>query len=273
MSTLVDAASVVLSRSDIRPEVGLVLGSGLGGVTSQIEPVVEMGYGEIRGFPGANVPGHEGKLLLGTLEGFAIAALKGRAHLYEGYSPAEVGFPVRLLRELGVRILIVTNAAGGLKPGMKAGTLMILEDHINLPGLAGHNPLMGIGGGPERFVDMSAAYDRELCNFALSEARSCDLRVDTGVYAMVAGPSYETPAEARLLRLMGADAVGMSTVPEVVVARSLDMRVLAISCITNTLLDTGGTEKTGHSSVLSVAESAAPDLARLVRGVLRRLKG
>ena len=150
---------------------------------------------------------------------------------------------------------------------------MILEDHINLPGLAGHNPLVGTGGGPERFVDMSAAYDRDLRRFALSEASSCSLQVDTGIYVMVAGPSYETPAEARLLRQLGADAVGMSTVPEVVVARSLGMRVLAISCITNTLLDAPETEKTGHSAVLSVAERAAPDLACLVRGVLRRLKG
>lgn len=273
MSKLAEAASVVLTRSGIRPEVGLILGSGLGAVADQIEPVVRMSYGEIPGFPGANVPGHKGELLVGILEGFTVAALLGRVHLYEGYSPAEVGFPVRFLRALGVQVLVVTNAAGGLKPGMKAGTLMILEDHINLPGLAGHNPLVGIGGGPERFVDMSAAYDPELRGFALSEASACKLRVDTGVYVMVAGPSYETPAEARLLRQLGADAVGMSTVPEVVVARSLGIRVLAVSCITNTLLGSPEPEKTGHSAVLSVAERAAPDLACLVRGVLRRLKG
>ena len=273
MSTLADAASVVLSRAGVRPEVGLILGSGLGAVAGQIEPVARMEYGDIPGFPSARVPGHRGELLVGVLEGFPIAAMLGRVHLYEGYTPAEVGIPVKLLHELGVQILIVTNAAGGLKPGLKAGTLMILEDHINLPGLVGHNPLTGLGEGAERFVDMSAAYDSDLRNLAIAEASSRGLPVDTGVYAMVAGPSYETPAEARLLRQLGADAVGMSTVPEVVVARSLDMRVLAISCITNTLLDAVVTEKAGHSAVLSVAESAAPGLAGLVRGVLRRLKG
>jgi purine-nucleoside phosphorylase len=264
-----DAASTVLSRFGVRPEVGLILGSGLGAVADQIEPMATVSYSEIPGFPGSTVSGHKGELLLGTLDGAAVAALKGRTHLYEGHSPAEVGFPVRFLHHLGVRLLILTNAAGGLKPGMKAGTLMILDDHINLPGLAGLNPLTGVGEGPERFVDMSAAYDPELRELALSAARSCGAQVDRGVYVMVAGPSYETPAEARLLRQMGADAVGMSTVPEVVVARSLGMRVLAVSCITNTLLDPAETGKIGHSAVLSVAENAASDLARIVRGVLR----
>lgn len=269
---LAEATSTILSRSRIKPEVGLILGSGLGKIADQIEPVLVMRYSEIPGFPGANVPGHKGEMVLGTLEGLGVVAMKGRPHLYEGYGPSEVGFVVHVLHGLGAHVLAITNAAGGLKPGMKKGTLMVLEDHINFPGLAGMNPLVGIGGGAERFVGMADAYDPELRRLALSEGRSLSLRVDSGVYAMVAGPSYETPAEARLLRALGADAVGMSTVPEVVVARSLGVRVLGISCITNVLLDPDAGDDTAHSSVLSVAQSASEDLAILLRRVLRHLK-
>ncbi len=264
---------MVLSRCPVRPTVGMILGSGLGDVAGQVDGAAVVPYADIPGFPGSHVPGHRGELVLGTLDGLGVAAMMGRVHLYEGYSPAEVASPVQFLYELGVRLLVVTNAAGGLKPGMKAGTMMILEDHINLPGLAGMNPLIGKTGGSERFVSMDAAYDPELRDLALAEARALGLRVDTGVYVMVAGPSYETPAEARLLRHLGADAVGMSTVPEVVVARSLGMRVLGISCITNALLDAESAEPTAHAAVLSVAQEASSGLALLLRGVLRGLKG
>ncbi len=272
MSELAEAVALVQSRARIRPEVGIILGSGLGPVADQIEPSAVVGYGEIPGFPGAGVPGHEGELVLGTLEGRGVAALKGRVHLYEGYTPAEVGLPVRFLHGLGVSVLVVTNAAGGLRPGMRPGTLMLIEDHINLPGLAGLNPLVGTGGGASRFVDMVDAYDPRLREVALEEAAANGLNVDAGVYVMVAGPSYETPAEARMLRGLGADAVGMSTVPEVVIARALGLRVLGISCITNVLLDPGIAHEAEHSEVISVAAAAATRMAALVRGVLRRLE-
>ncbi len=271
-STIDDAISAITSRTRVRPVVGVILGSGLGRAADEIEGATTIPYEQIPGLPGTTVPGHPGQLVVGTLEGVGVAALKGRPHLYEGYTPAQVGFPVRLLGALGVRVLVVTNAAGGLRPEMEVGTLMVLADHINLPGLAGLSPLVGVAGGEERFVHMVDAYDPALRLVALEAARERGFSATLGVYAMVAGPSYETPAEARLLRQLGADAVGMSTVPEVIVARWLGMRVLGLSCITNVLLGPPASEATGHLGVLSAAEQATSALAFLLRFLLRRLK-
>ncbi len=271
MSDLAKAVELVASITPVRPRVGMVLGSGLGTVASEIEGAVAIPYRDIPGFPCTTVRGHRGELVLGTLEGAEVAAMMGRPHLYEGYAPAQLGFPIQLLGGLGVETLVVTNAAGGLAPNMEPGTLMLLEDHINLPGIGGHNPLVGIGGGNERFVPMAGAYGEELRRVALEAAAQRGIRVATGVYVMVAGPNYETDAEARFLRLLGADAVGMSTVPEVLVARWLGMRVLGISCITNLLLGPPSHAVDGHAGVLSVAETAAPRMAHLIRSVVRHI--
>ncbi len=265
------AVAAVCSRSGLKPRVGMILGSGLGALADQLEAAIAIPYDHIPGFPTTTVPGHRGDLVLGILEGVPVAAMKGRPHLYEGYTPAQVGFPVQLLRALGAQTLMVTNASGGLRPGLEPGTLIVLEDHISLPGLAGLNPLVGSAGGQERFVTMAAAYDEELRLRALEIGRALGLPVTGGVYVMVVGPSYETPAEARFLLQIGADAVGMSTVPEVVVARALGMRVLGVSCVTNVLSGSPAEWTEGHSGVLSVADAAAPGLASLLRGVLRTM--
>lgn len=272
MDELIDATSVISSRATVKPRVGVILGSGLGPVADWVEDPVVVPYGDIPGFPCTTVPGHQGQLVLGTMEGVPVAMMKGRPHIYEGYTPPQVGFPVRLLHALGVRVLVVTNAAGGLRPGLRVGTLMLLEDHINLPGLVGQNPLAGVLGDEERFVNMVGAYDPELRGVVREAAVAGDVRVASGVYVMVAGPTYETPAEARMLRQLGADAVGMSTVQEVVVARGLGMRVLGISCIANSVPEPSSQDGVDHHGVLAVAAAAAPDLAFLLRRLLAHLR-
>ncbi|HEX2987864.1 MAG TPA: purine-nucleoside phosphorylase, partial [Chloroflexota bacterium] len=271
MAELERAVELVSSITAVRPRVGIVLGSGLGPVAEGIEGAVTIPYRQIPGFPSTTVGGHRGELVLGTLDGLEVAALMGRPHLYEGYVPTQLGFPIQLLGALGAEVLVVTNAAGGLTPNLEPGTLMLIEDHVNLPGIGGHNPLVGIGGGNERFVPMAGAYDEELRRVALEAAAERGIRAATGVYVMVAGPNYETAAEARFLRLLGADAVGMSTVPEVLVARWLGMRVVGISCITNSLLGPPSHAVDGHEGVLSVAATAAPGMAHLVRSIVRYL--
>ncbi|MHB8993375.1 MAG: purine-nucleoside phosphorylase [Chloroflexota bacterium] len=269
MSKLAEATSVVSALMPIEPRVGVILGSGLGAVADEVEEAVAISYGDIPGFPCTTVPGHQGRLVLGTMEGVGVAVMMGRPHLYEGFTPARVGFPVQLLGALGVETLVVTNAAGGLRPSLEVGELMLLEDHVSLPGMAGLSPLMGIPGAQERFVIMAEAYDETLRRLVLEAGGEKGIRVSGGVYAMVVGPNYETPAEARFLRQLGADAVGMSTVPEVIVARWLGMRVLGISCITNLLFGPPAGGEGGHAAVLSVAETAASDIAFLLRPVLR----
>jgi purine-nucleoside phosphorylase len=271
MSDLSRAVELVSSIATIRPRVGIVLGSGLGMVAEGLEDATIIPYRDIPGFPSTTVGGHRGELVLGSLEGLGVAVMMGRPHLYEGYAPAQLGYPIQLLGALGVETLVVTNAAGGLAPNLEPGTLMLIEDHVNLPGIGGQNPLVGIGGGDERFVPMTGAYDEPLRRVALAAAAEAGIRVATGVYVMVAGPNYETAAEAHFLRLLGADAVGMSTVPEVLVARWLGMRVLGISCITNLLLGPPSHAVDGHAGVLSAAAIAAPGMARLIRSVVRHL--
>ncbi|MDR5710437.1 MAG: purine-nucleoside phosphorylase [Armatimonadota bacterium] len=265
-----EATSAIEERVRIRPEIGIVLGTGLGALVEHVERAGTVPYAEIPHFPRPTVEGHAGELVLGSLEGKSVAILRGRVHLYEGHSPQEVVFPVRVLHGLGCRLLLVSNAAGGLNREWRAGDLMVISDHINLQGT---NPLLGPNDerlGP-RFPDMSRAYDPELV--ALAERCALEERIPLrrGVYVAVLGPSYETPAELRMLRLLGADAVGMSTVPEVIAARHLGMRVLGISAITD--MATGEVvQPVTHEEVLRVARELEPRFVRLVRRILRELR-
>ena len=257
------------------PRVGIVLGSGLGPLADEVENPTIVPYAEIPHFAVSTVPGHAGQLVGGTLEGVPVAVMRGRLHFYEGYSLQQITFPIRTLRRLGAEVLIITNAAGGLNPAYRAGDLMVLSDHINLPGLAGMHPLVGVDE-PElglRFLDMTDQYDGALRARALALGSELGVRIHEGVYVVVAGPSYETRAEVRYLRTIGADAVGMSTVPEVIVARHERMRVLGFSVITNEANPDAVIAEVSHEGVLNVAEKAAEGLAGIVRGVLRSLAG
>jgi purine-nucleoside phosphorylase len=255
-----------------RPVVGIVLGSGLGGLADAVTSPVVVPFAEVPGLAAATVAGHAGRLLFGTFAGVSCAALQGRLHFYEGHDMATVTFAVRLLHALGVETLILTNAAGGLNPDYRAGDLMLIRDHLFLPGLAGFHPLRGPNDarlGP-RFPAMVDAYDAGLRGLAkaVAGARSWTLR--EGVYAMVAGPSYETSAELRFLRLAGADAVGMSTCPETVVARHAGMRVLGISLVANMAL-ADRPEILTHDQVVAASRDSAGALSDLIVGVLARL--
>jgi purine-nucleoside phosphorylase len=254
------------------PHAVLVLGSGLGGMADEIEDPVRIPFGDIPGFPRRTqeLAGHAGALVAGRLEGVEVAAMQGRFHLYEGWEPDAVALPIRALAALGARTLLVTNAAGGVRPGFRPGDLMLIADHINL---MGHNPLIGaVVPGEERFPDMSDPYDAEFRRAAEETALELGIPLVQGVYAALLGPSYETPAEIRMLARIGADAVGMSTVPEVLVARALGVRVLGISCITNLAAGLGG-QKLSHDEVMEVGAAVRDRLAALVRGVLPRVAG
>lgn len=270
-SALTQARDFVLARAKRRPAVGLILGSGLGGIADEIAEAEIIPYALIPHFPRPTVEGHKGEMVLGWMAGQAVAVLCGRLHYYEGYSMAEVAFPTRLLHALGGQVLIVTNAAGSLNPAFRPGDLMLIADHINLPGLAGASPLRGPGPAPgPAFVEMSAAYDPPLRQIALSVARRLGITLHQGTYAMVAGPSYETPAEVRLLCGMGADAVGMSTCPEVLAARQAGMRVLGLSYLTNWAASLGPAPFT-HQEILAAGAEATPRLAALLKGVLAEM--
>ncbi len=251
------------------PEWIVVLGSGLGELADEVEQATILPYHEIPGFPQPQVVGHAGRLVAGRIEGARVAVLQGRAHFYEGYSMAEITRPVRALAALGARALLATNAAGALNPAYRPGDVMVLRDHIFLPGLAGHSPLRGPAPaqGP-RFLPLGDAYDPALSELARVAAAEAGLRCHSGVYIMVAGPSYETPAEVRFLRLAGGDAVGMSTIPEVLVARQRGLRVLAYSLISNVAQAEG--VSLSHAEVLAAAAAAAPRLRAMTRAILAR---
>ncbi len=254
------------------PQIGIILGSGLGSLADEIQAVASLPYSSIPGFASSSVEGHAGRLVLGTLEGTRVVAMQGRFHFYEGYDLQQVTFPVRVMKALGAHTLVVTNAAGGLNPDFRAGDLMFITDHINMLGWGGQNPLIGPNDaqlGP-RFLAMNPAYDPELLQLGLKIAEECNVRVRQGVYIVLAGPNYETRAELRLLRQWGADAVGMSTVPEVLVARHGGMRVLGISAITNMALAESN-EPVNHEEVLAVAEELRPRFLRLMRGLIARI--
>lgn len=267
-----EAAAAIRSHTRHLPTIGLILGSGLGSLAEQAAEADVVPYGAIPHWPASTVEGHTGRLFIGRLEGRTVALMQGRAHFYEGYSTAEITLPVRVLRLLGIQMLIVTNAAGGLNPEFRPGDVMLITDHINLLGMAGFSPLRGPNDesfGP-RFPDMSGAYDAGLRQLALDVADAEHLQLRQGVYVGLAGPSFETPADLRFLRLIGADAVGMSTVPEVTVARHAGMRVLGLSGISN-VPASKGTSETTHTEVLEAGQVIGPILMTLVRGVLRRL--
>ena len=269
-----EAAGVIQKRlpGGWSPSIGVILGSGLGSLADEVEAAASIPYEEIPGFARSSVEGHVGRLVLGTLEGARVVVMQGRFHFYEGYDLKQVTFPVRVMKALGANTLVVTNAAGGLNPGWQAGDLMLITDHANMLGWGGQNPLIGPNDpklGP-RFPAMSPAYDPELLKIAQKAADSCNVEVRRGVYIVLAGPNYETRAELRVLRQLGADAVGMSTVPEVLVARHGGMRVVGISAITNMALADEG-EPANHEEVLAVAEEARPRFLRLMRSLLGAL--
>lgn len=251
--------------------MGLVLGSGLGAVRQCITDPVDLPFSEIPGLPQSTVEGHGGFLRAGRIKGRPVLALCGRVHLYEGHSAAEACLPIRVLGCLGVRTLILTNAAGALNPLFSAGTLMCITDHINL---TGQNPLTGpnVESWGPRFPDMSRAWCPELASLALAQARAQGLVLERGVYIQVPGPCLETPAETRAYRQMGADAIGMSTAIEAIAARHMGMRVLGVSCLTNKNLPDCMAE-TSHQAVLDMADRAAENLARLLAAVVAKLPG
>ncbi|MGD2144693.1 MAG: purine-nucleoside phosphorylase [Anaerolineae bacterium] len=266
------AAAMLRKGTQIEPRVGLILGSGLSPLAEAVEDSVSLAYGEIPHFPGSTVVGHVGRFILGRLEGQPVAVMQGRTHYYEGYSMAEITFPVRVMQVMGIEMLIVTNAAGGLSPDFRAGDVMLITDHINLIGMAGLNPLRGpnVDALGPRFPDMSEAYDANLRSQAREVAAQEEVPMHEGVYICLAGPSYETPADLRFLRTIGADAVGMSTVPEVTIARHGGTRVLGLSGISNVLpLDGEPAMVTSHEEVLEAGEMLTPRLMTVIRGVLR----
>lgn len=251
------------------PEIGLVLGSGLGDLVEKIQEPVMVPYGEIPNFPVSTVEGHSGRLVAGVIEDKFVLAMQGRFHYYEGYQLHEVTFPIRVMRELGVETLILTNAAGGINAAYKPGDIMLITDHINFLGI---NPLRGPNHpdlGP-RFPDMTEAYAPELQEVARRAAQGLQLNLREGVYAWVSGPSYETPAEIKLLRLLGADAVGMSTVPETIVANHGGMKVLGLSYITNMAAGLSG-KKLDHQSVVATAEKGKEEFQQLVCNIIGSL--
>lgn len=258
----------------LHPKVAIVLGSGLGALADDVEDAVVIPYQQIPHFPVSTIPGHLGRLVIGRLQGKEVIVMQGRVHFYEGYSMQQVTLPIRVFRRLGVDTLILTNAAGGVNPRFKAGDVMLIVDHLNLIGMAGANPLRGPHDpalGP-RFLDMSKAYDRTLRQLALQVAQEAGIELHQGVYAGLAGPTFETPADIRFLRLVGVDAVGMSTVPETIVARHGGMRVLGLSGISNVAIDAVDAEgEASHEEVLEAGKQLVPKMLTLVRGVLARL--
>jgi len=270
---IIDQVCKVLGeKTRRRPEIGLILGSGLGSLADSVKQADIIAFQDLPNWPSTTVEGHAGRLVIGELEGKQVMVMQGRVHFYEGYSIAHVTLPVRVMQRLGIGILIVTNAAGAVNPDYEPGELMMIKDHINLMGMAGSNPLMGPNldvFGP-RFPDMSQAYDRDLMKIAREVAAETDLLLHEGVYAGLSGPSFETPADLRFLRTVGTDAVGMSTVPEVTVARHGGTRVLGISGISNKA-NLDGNTITSHQEVLEAGRVLVPKLTGLIQGVLRRL--
>jgi purine-nucleoside phosphorylase len=261
------AAQVIFLRTELRPKIALVLGSGLGPFADEFANATKIPYAEIPHFPRSTAIGHAGQLVIGTVDGVAVAGMQGRVHLYEGYSVKEVSFPIRVFARMGVKAVILTNAAGGIK--FTQGRLVVISDHINLQGV---NPLTGNNDERfgQRFPDMSAAYDKRFREMAVGQGNRLGIGIDEGVYAALAGPSYETPAEIRYLRTIGADLVGMSTVPEVITARHSELRVLGISCVTNAaagILD----QPLNHREVLETAARVKGDFVALLKAVLPRI--
>ena len=260
------ATRVIRSRVSVEPRIALVLGSGLGSFANDFEEPVGIPYEEIPGFVRSTAQGHAGRLVVGKIESVPVLAMQGRVHYYEGYSLEEVTFPVRTFSLLGVKTLVLTNAAGGINVELTQGALMVISDHLNLMGV---NPLRGPNDerfGP-RFPDMSAVYSPELQELAIDQARTIGVNLRRGIYGALSGPSYETPAEIHLLRTLGADAVGMSTVPEAIVARHMGLNVLGISCITNMAAGISD-QPINHEEVMATGDLVSDTFSELLRRVI-----
>jgi purine-nucleoside phosphorylase len=260
----------IKKRINIQPVVGIILGSGLNGLADSVHQAVHIPYSDLPNFPVSTVHGHVGRFVIGELEGKPALVMQGRIHYYEGYTMGQTTLPVRVMQRLGIESMIVTNAAGGVHPDFSPGDVMLITDQLNLMGMSGLNPLMGPNLdeiGP-RFPDMSQPYDRAYCDLARKVASENGIALQEGVYAGLSGPSFESPADLRFLRLAGADAVGMSTVPEVIVARHGNMRVLGLSGISNKA-NLDGSTITTHEEVIEAGKVITPKVEAIVRGVLK----
>lgn len=267
-----EVVSAIRDRTKYQPKVALILGSGLGSLAESIQNADFIPFGDLPHWPHSTVPGHVGRLVIGQLENQTVMVMQGRVHFYEGYSMSQATLPIRVMQRLGIEILVVTNAAGAINPEFLPGDLMLITDNLNLIGMMGFNPLIGPNQdefGP-RFPDMSQAYDRKLCDLARQAAREVEIGLHEGVYAGLSGPSFEGPADLRFLRAVGADAVGMSTVSEVIVARHGGTRVLGISGISNKA-NLDGNTTTSHEEVLEAGILMVPKLEKILRGVLRKI--
>lgn len=269
-----EAATAVRQLTRHQPTIGLILGSGLNDLADAIEDADIISYDQIPHWPLSTVHGHNGRLVIGKLQGQTVLVQQGRAHYYEGYAIQQTALPVRVMHALGIQTIIVTNAAGGINPAFNAGDLMLITDHLNFVGMTGENPLRGPNDdriGP-RFPDMTWAYDPSLCQIARDVAQTNQIQLQEGVYGYLSGPTFETPAEIRFLRLVGVDSVGMSTVPEVIVARHAGMRVLGISSITNKSNPNPDLDSTvTHDEVLETGKLIIPRLTALINGILQKL--
>ncbi len=265
-------ADEIRSRISVQPEIGLILGSGLGPLSESIEDPIIIPYHDLTGWPISTVEGHAGELVIGNLEGQVVLVMNGRIHYYEGYEMSQVTLPIRVMQRLGIKTLIVTNAAGGINQDFVPGNPMLITDHLNFLGMAGVNPLRGpnLDEFGTRFPDMSQPYDRELIEITRGVAKEQGLTLYEGIYVCLSGPTFETPADLRFLAGAGVDAVGMSTVPEVIVANHGGQRVLGISGITNSS-NLYGEAETTHEEVIETGKILAPKMMNLIRGVLRVL--
>ncbi len=265
-----EAVQAIQKRISIKPVVGIILGSGLNGLADSVQNAVHIPYSDLPHFPVSTVHGHVGRFVVGTLEEKPVLVMQGRIHYYEGYTMGEVTLPVRVMNRMGIPSMIVTNAAGGVHPDFEPGDVMLITDQLNLMGMSGLNPLMGPNLdeiGP-RFPDMSQPYDREYCDLARKVAKENGITLREGVYAGLSGPSFESPADLRFLRLAGTDAVGMSTVPEVIIARHGGMRVLGLSGVSNKA-NLDGSTITTHEEVIEAGKVITPKMEKIIRGVLR----
>lgn len=265
-------ADEIRGRITVQPAIGLILGSGLGPLSEYIQDPTVIPYHELPGWPLSTVEGHAGELIIGNLEGKDVLVMNGRIHYYEGYEMSQVTLPIRVMQRLGIEIVVVTNAAGGINQDFNPGNPMLITDHLNLLGMAGPNPLRGpnLEEFGTRFPDMSQAYDRKLIEIARKVAKELDITLYEGIYVCLAGPTFETPADLRFLLNAGVDAVGMSTVPEVIVANHGGQRVLGISGITNQS-NLYGEAETTHEEVIETGKLLAPKMMKLIRGILRGL--
>lgn len=272
LSQIDEITQTIKKQISIQPLVGIILGSGLNGLADSVQNAVHIPYSDLPDFPVSTVHGHAGRFVIGELDGKPVLVMQGRIHYYEGYTMGQITLPVRVMQRLGIPSMIVTNAAGGVHPDFEPGDVMLITDQLNLMGMSGLNPLMGPNLdeiGP-RFPDMSQPYDREYCHLARTIAAENGIKLQEGVYAGLSGPSFESPADLRFLRLAGADAVGMSTVPEVIVARHGNMRVLGLSGISNKA-NLDGSTITTHEEVIEAGKVITPKIEKIIRGMLQNL--